>query len=579
MNRNIIIAIVFILGLTTQLFPSYGYAISETDKHHINYDTSFLSLDSCSEEFDSADNVEGLTKKVPEPYKTIFNQAGERYGVEPALIAALFYDGENGRKWPKDTENWPTNPLYDASGPFQFLPGTWGAGYRKGAPWGSGTGYGVDADGNGKKEVDNLKDAAYAAANYAKANGAVKGESEEKIRTFISQYGGESPPGEYTSRVYSGYQRFITFQGTNEPEPELNEGGSEVQATNCDNTIEGDDRCDTLKTPTINDGAALAEVIDKYIKDAAPTSPMKNHGKYFVEGASSGVNPLAMVVIARYEANFLTNPNAVDMINGNNPFAYSQYGNWPASGRWAKFPDIKTAIVEVMKQMKPDYLEGGVNKGKPLIKMEDVMSVYAPEFENDTAKYTSTIKEWLQELKEKAGSSVDCGVGEAKIIQKKPYSRHTGGKMSNKPTAIVLHWWGGRSNGQGINFLTSVLNDRRLSVQLGITADGKTYQLTRTLDTVAYHATCVNSYAIGIEIEGLPSDFGAGGPADNPEKFNAVVATVKYLQDKYNIPTEAVYSSSKVKGVTTHRDVDDKLCGGTKPDVDKDYYRKVLEAL
>lgn len=146
-----------------------------------------------------------------------------------------------------------------------------------------------------------------------------------------------------------------------------------------------------------------------------------------------------------------------------------------------------------------------------------------------------------------------------------------------KPTGITLHWWGGRSNGQGIDNLANTLRSRNLSVQLGITAEGEVYQMTKNLTDLTSHAIGANSSTIGIEIEGLPEDFGKEGIEKYPEKFEAVVATVQYLMDKYDIPATGAPTCGAVKGVHPHSAYNN--CAGAvgKDDVDDYYFKEVLK--
>lgn len=154
---------------------------------------------------------------------------------------------------------------------------------------------------------------------------------------------------------------------------------------------------------------------------------------------------------------------------------------------------------------------------------------------------------------------------------------------SIEPKGITLHWWAGRSNGQGINALVDALRsnptcgDGGCSTQIGITADGKVYQLTNKLTDLTYHAAGANSTTFGIEIEGLPQDFGREGIEKYPEKFEAVVATVKYLMEKYDIELD---ESNRAKcndafGIHSHKYY--QPCNPGKTDIDDYYFKEVIK--
>lgn len=97
-----------------------------------------------------------LPDGVPEPHKSLFTKASQVYGTNPNYIAALFLS-EHSNTWLPFDSDWGTSRV-GAAGPFQFMPGTWSA-------------YQADGDGDGKKDIQNMYDATYAAANMAKANG------------------------------------------------------------------------------------------------------------------------------------------------------------------------------------------------------------------------------------------------------------------------------------------------------------------------------------------------------------------------------------------------------------------------
>jgi hypothetical protein len=97
-----------------------------------------------------------LPSTVPEPHNGLFTAAANKYGVNPQYIAALFLN-EQGNVWKPFDTTWASSPV-GASGPFQFMPGTW-------------DGYKVDGNNDGKTDINNMADAAYAAANYLKSMG------------------------------------------------------------------------------------------------------------------------------------------------------------------------------------------------------------------------------------------------------------------------------------------------------------------------------------------------------------------------------------------------------------------------
>ena len=175
------------------------------------------------------------------------------------------------------------------------------------------------------------------------------------------------------------------------------------------------------------------------------------------------------------------------------------------------------------------------------------------------------------------------------------------------PTAIVLHWWDGWGGGQDIDRLVRDAtanktnydpakkstenrpNIGHVTVQVGVTGDGKAYQLTPQLNTFARHAKCANDWAIGIEIEG----FGPGDPhghyiGDNKAQFDTVVEVVKLLMGLYGIKAESVVANDgkSGRGIVSHKNVDKqcqwadgKPAGSGKVDVDDTYLKRVLTAV
>jgi lysophospholipase L1-like esterase len=178
-------------------------------------------------------------------------------------------------------------------------------------------------------------------------------------------------------------------------------------------------------------------------------------------------------------------------------------------------------------------------------------------------------------------SDVNTGDPNFKIIKLKNPLPGPGGQII--PKGVTLHWWGSGSGGRGIDALVSFLRGNSscgssgCSVQLGITADGKVYQLTKNLTDLAWHATGGNQTTIGIEIEGGPADFGKAGITKYPEKFNAVVATVNYLVKKYNMPIPGKVVCDDVSGVHPHKAYNSCPGASTKQDIDDDYFNAVMQ--
>jgi hypothetical protein len=158
---------------------------------------------------------------VPNPYNSIFTAAATTAGIEPALLAGIFYGGEHGNSWPdppppyghggpwassgvpsSGSPDWPTQPPGPgAAGPFQFEYPTW----QK---------YGINGNGKGgAPDVEDLIDAAFGAANYLAASGAKNTTDTAKIQQAILAYNHSSA---YVSSVMAAYTK---FGGGSSPSP------------------------------------------------------------------------------------------------------------------------------------------------------------------------------------------------------------------------------------------------------------------------------------------------------------------------------------------------------------------------
>lgn len=152
---------------------------------------------------------------IPAEYIPIYQEAGEKYGVEWILIAAIH----------KVETNFSQNLAVSSAGAIghtQFMKCTW-LSWRypncSSAPESVYTnvsiinkygGYGVDGNGNGKADPWELEDSIYATAKYLSAN--MTGNTlEEKMRNAIYAY---NHADWYVERVLTYYEMFKAGGGT-----------------------------------------------------------------------------------------------------------------------------------------------------------------------------------------------------------------------------------------------------------------------------------------------------------------------------------------------------------------------------
>jgi hypothetical protein len=98
-------------------------------------------------------------REIPPLYLRLYRQAGERYGLDWAILAGIGkVECDHGRDpAPSCTQEGAVNTA-GAGGPMQFLASTWAE-------------YGVDAEGAGPPDRWNPADAIFSAANYLRASG------------------------------------------------------------------------------------------------------------------------------------------------------------------------------------------------------------------------------------------------------------------------------------------------------------------------------------------------------------------------------------------------------------------------
>ena len=152
MKKIIIFSLVTIL-----LLPQSTLALTEADYPAQNIRLYDPKSSACTE---AAGSVSAdLSKNIPSDWGKIFSAAAEKFDVNPNFLAALYLT-EQGNTWKPLNSQWASSQV-GASGPMQFIPGTW-------------AGHAQDGNGDGKAEVTNPYDAVFGAAHLIKSMGTDK---------------------------------------------------------------------------------------------------------------------------------------------------------------------------------------------------------------------------------------------------------------------------------------------------------------------------------------------------------------------------------------------------------------------
>lgn len=97
-----------------------------------------------------------VVNSAPVDMQALYSAAGSRFGVSPALLAAVHFV-ESGQRGDTTVSSYA-----GAQGPMQFMPSTFRA-------------YAVDGDGDGVANIYDVHDAVFTASKYLAANGAASG--------------------------------------------------------------------------------------------------------------------------------------------------------------------------------------------------------------------------------------------------------------------------------------------------------------------------------------------------------------------------------------------------------------------
>jgi len=164
---------------------------------------------------------EHAKKAIPPRYIPIYVAAAQRYRLGEQGWAYLASIGYTENKFAGSGGS-PTSTA-GALGPMQFLPSTWAV-------------YGADGDGDGIKDVQNLHDAIFGAANYLRASGAPADWQRalfsynhaqwyvDGIQALALDYLGDGPATEYASDTSSGC---TCGTGAGETIPAVDGGGGD----------------------------------------------------------------------------------------------------------------------------------------------------------------------------------------------------------------------------------------------------------------------------------------------------------------------------------------------------------------
>lgn len=202
----------------------------------------------------------------------------------------------------------------------------------------------------------------------------------------------------------------------------------DTSTTSTSNTATGSADGYPIKLPAIKDSAKLASAIDAYIAKNQPSSPMKNMGKYFVQGGMrAGINPLLVVAHAQHESGFGTASSKFNSAGAHNAFGRTAGGDQPGvdTGRkWYKWDSWEASLYAPTfpasgKNGQPDdqfqyiarrYANNLTNGLKTYLEGDPAKSLpgYAPSSDgNNVAAYMTAIQTTTQTIADASGGAID----------------------------------------------------------------------------------------------------------------------------------------------------------------------------
>lgn len=109
--------------------------------------------------------TESVSHDDPTEFRPIYQAAGQQFGIPWQLIEAV-HQVETGKSGSTANRSYA-----GATGPMQFMPGTWNA-------------YAIDGNGDGVADITDVTDAIYTGANYLAKSGADEGRYDEAIYNY-----------------------------------------------------------------------------------------------------------------------------------------------------------------------------------------------------------------------------------------------------------------------------------------------------------------------------------------------------------------------------------------------------------
>lgn len=112
-----------------------------------------------------------VRERAPEPgpsleeKRTVYREVAGRYGIDPKILESV-HQVETGKSWGTTRKSYA-----GATGPMQFMPGTW----RK---------YQTDGNGDGQTSIHDPVDALHGAAKLLAVNGAASGEVKRALFSY-----------------------------------------------------------------------------------------------------------------------------------------------------------------------------------------------------------------------------------------------------------------------------------------------------------------------------------------------------------------------------------------------------------